>query len=1290
MYYYSIGTAAGMNPNTIIEGNTYQRSGGTFANIDNISYSTLGAFQAGIKKGMTDITMTVPYKSSTDLHLDQNSIAPYARALAAVTTDIDGDARKCSLFVTAGADESNYSGNLHLQTPNAPKFTGPSTGIDGVPLSFVNGGTVGPYVYRWYVDGVLQKDSTHLKVAMTTGTHKVQLSAVNCGGKDSSILTVVIKDPASTPVSDFISDVNIISAEDTVKFSDGSTGDPSKWTWTVSPNTALDANNNVVASYKVVYGSLNSSDPWIQFPYGGKYKICLTTSNKKGTGTTECKSAYIEVKPVYNMGKVGTMNDTSGTFYDDGGKNGQPLRAGKTTMLIDPCASDVYLTFSKFDMMCGYNYIRIYDGDKEVPGKELHPCTTNTTGYKSTGLTGTMAGQTPVWNSCYTTSARCEPKITDTFHAKSGRMLIVQDLNQPYLNYNNGFEAHYTSKPMAMVKPTAKFSSPDSICTNGILSFKNLSSGPNVKYFWDLDGDLESIESTSDQNPSYPFFTDGQVTVSLIAMNCGGSDTFQKTITVFNPATPSTAFVADNTNPTLNDVVFISTDMKECVDDYKWTIISASGKGVASFVNGTKSTSANVQVMFSDTGCYSVELYTANSSGDDNLKLNCYIKVKNPYCVPSAATMSSDLGISKVTFNTISNSSDQGKTGYSNYAPVPAQATTVEIGVTYKLTVQRATNKNKATRVVWIDWNGDGDFNDSGEKIDEEKSAQTLSWSTDITIPSTAKTGATIMRISVDLGTQSPTPCGPNKFGEFEDYRLYIRPDLTKPVITLVGSDTVVIEQGQTYADSGATAMDNLDGDISLQIVTTPPTSGFNLIPGIYTYKYNVTDAAQNDAVTVKRIVVVKPDVTAPSLTVIKPDTIMLQVFSPFVPPAVLSANDLVDGDLSGAVQIVNGVNANAVGDYTVTYTVSDVSKNKSTVIRYVKVVDTIMPTLTLVGGSTVFHEVGNTYTDSGVVVKDNYYSETDLRNNLTITDNIDVNTPGTYTVVYVLKDPFTGRTVSISRTVEVRDRQKPTVALNGNVTDVIDVFTTYNDMGVTASDNNDNNPSVTITGSYYTAFPDGQATILGTYTIVYTVTDASGNTVATSRTVKVVDRVAPTATLIGSGYVSVCRWAAYTDEGVNAKDNYDSTSKLTITKEGTFFFTETNVEGIYNFRYKIVDQSGNIGYSEYRNIYVRNPYQSPCTTATSVGEQIGLDKLVNVYPNPNQGKFTVEANIAATEQVRITVTNLLGQEVAVISNGALNTHTFQVDLSNQKAGVYMLNVTTSKQSITKRIVVTK
>jgi hypothetical protein len=42
--------------------------------------------------------------------------------------------------------------------------------------------------------------------------------------------------------------------------------------------------------------------------------------------------------------------------------------------------------------------------------------------------------------------------------------------------------------------------------------------------------------------------------------------------------------------------------MKECVDDYKWTITSASGKGQAVFINGTKNTSANPQVSFTDTG----------------------------------------------------------------------------------------------------------------------------------------------------------------------------------------------------------------------------------------------------------------------------------------------------------------------------------------------------------------------------------------------------------------------------------------------------------------------------------------------------------------------------------------------------------------------------------------------------------------------------------------------------------------------------------------------------------------
>ncbi|MGZ5303376.1 MAG: immunoglobulin-like domain-containing protein, partial [Bacteroidia bacterium] len=264
------------------------------------------------------------------------------------------------------------------------------------------------------------------------------------------------------------------------------------------------------------------------------------------------------------------------------------------------------------------------------------------------------------------------------------------------------------------------------------------------------------------------------------------------------------------------------------------------------------------------------------------------------------------------------------------------------------------------------------------------------------------------------------------------------------------------------------------------------------------------------------------------------------------------------------------------------------------------------------------------------------------------------------------------------------------TLTLIGDTAITLEVFSTLNDPGVKVSDNYDKNLNVTTGGDFYTNFANGRATLIGKYTIVYSVTDASGNTSTISRTIIVVDTEAPTAILIGDPSATVCRWATYTDAGVTVTDNYDKTSDLKVTPEGSILTEGTKLEGVYSIRYKTEDKSGNVSYSKYRYILVRNPNEFPCSTATGIAADIAIEKLINVYPNPNTGKFTVEANLPATEQVRISVTNLLGQEVAVISNGALNQNTFQVDLSNQKAGVYLLNIHTASQTVTKRIVMTK
>ena len=59
--------------------------------------------------------------------------------------------------------------------------------------------------------------------------------------------------------------------------------------------------------------------------------------------------------------------------------------------------------------------------------------------------------------------------------------------------------------------------------------------------------------------------------------------------------------------------------------------------------------------------------------------------------------------------------------------------------------------------------------------------------------------------------------------------------DSTPPLISLLGSANLEIDCGVDYVDAGATAEDNVDGDISDDIIVTgasiPATSG----PGVYT-----------------------------------------------------------------------------------------------------------------------------------------------------------------------------------------------------------------------------------------------------------------------------------------------------------------------------------------------------------------------------------------------------------------------------------------------------------------------
>lgn len=81
-------------------------------------------------------------------------------------------------------------------------------------------------------------------------------------------------------------------------------------------------------------------------------------------------------------------------------------------------------------------------------------------------------------------------------------------------------------------------------------------------------------------------------------------------------------------------------------------------------------------------------------------------------------------------------------------------------------------------------------------------------------------------------------------------------PDTTPPVITRLGDATVTVTEGNAYTDAGFTATDDVDGDITANIVVTNPVD-VNTV-GTYTVRANVSDAAGNAATEVTRTVIVQ------------------------------------------------------------------------------------------------------------------------------------------------------------------------------------------------------------------------------------------------------------------------------------------------------------------------------------------------------------------------------------------------------------------------------------------------
>ena len=190
--------------------------------------------------------------------------------------------------------------------------------------------------------------------------------------------------------------------------------------------------------------------------------------------------------------------------------------------------------------------------------------------------------------------------------------------------------------------------------------------------------------------------------------------------------------------------------------------------------------------------------------------------------------------------------------------------------------------------------------------------------------------------------------------------------DTTGPVIKSKGDLTVIHEAGSSYKDSGASAVDVVDGDLSgdVKVVSTVDISK----EGSYSVTYSVSDAAWNAASEVVRAVTVK-DTTAPVITLLGQSVVAVEVGQAYLDSGA-SAVDVVDGDLK--VKMEGEVDVSKVGEYRLRYNVSDSAGNDALeVIRTVVVGDTGRPVITLKGKAREVIEAGSSYTDAGASAAD-------------------------------------------------------------------------------------------------------------------------------------------------------------------------------------------------------------------------------------------------------------------------------------------------------------------------------
>lgn len=241
------------------------------------------------------------------------------------------------------------------------------------------------------------------------------------------------------------------------------------------------------------------------------------------------------------------------------------------------------------------------------------------------------------------------------------------------------------------------------------------------------------------------------------------------------------------------------------------------------FFGGTPATSTSEKpsITYNTNGFYAVKLISHNNAGSDSTLNYVHVQAEpsNP-CSPNTPSGGQHGGVKSFSLANISNASSGSSSSseYQNFAC--DHVATLEPNTTYSFSAQIGTcsggcNPCELLR-LYIDYNGDGDFNDAGElAYSSGGSGWCGTQSHSFTTPSSPQLAETLRLRLISDNQFINSPCHNPNTGEVEDYGVYFpEPQVfgcTDPAASNYDPNATIDDGTCTYGST--TWYRDLDGD---------------------------------------------------------------------------------------------------------------------------------------------------------------------------------------------------------------------------------------------------------------------------------------------------------------------------------------------------------------------------------------------------------------------------------------------------------------------------------------------